>query len=79
MEIKIPHEDGMRILRDLRQERTSHEIPVIILSNSIMRNDMEEAYKHHANSFINKSMDFSIYKKRINTLVEYWSNVAILA
>lgn len=78
MELKLPHEEGMRILRDFRQERTSHDIPVIVLSNSIARSEMEEAYKHHATSFINKSMDFTVYKKRIMTLVEYWANVAVL-
>jgi chemotaxis family two-component system response regulator Rcp1 len=78
MEIKLPQEEGLRILRDFRQERTSHDIPVIVLTNSIARADMEEAYKHHATSFISKSMDFSVYKKRIITLVEYWASVAVL-
>ena len=78
MELNLPQENGMQIMRDLRQDTSSFDIPLIILTHSILRQQMEEAYKRHACGFITKSSDFDVYKKQIRTLVAYWSQTAIL-
>jgi CheY-like chemotaxis protein len=54
LDLKMPRKSGLDVLRWLRQQPLLHCLPVIILSTSAHRHDLERAYQLGANAFIVK-------------------------
>jgi CheY-like chemotaxis protein len=54
LDLKMPRKTGMDVLEWKRQHPILHYIPVIVLSSSAHRYDIERAYRLGANAFIVK-------------------------
>jgi CheY-like chemotaxis protein len=54
LDLKMPRQSGMDVLRWLRQQPALNCLPVIILSSSAHRYDVERAYRLGANAFVTK-------------------------
>lgn len=78
LDLNIPKIKGDIVLKTIKWDRTLQDIPVIILTNNLSALKMIELYKLHANGYICKSFDLSIFIKHIQQLVEYWSAVVAL-
>ena len=78
LELSIPKIGGMELLKAIKKNPRTVELPVIILTNSINVKDMVESYKQGAAGFIQKSIDFKEYSESMETIVKYWSKVAVL-
>lgn len=78
LDLNIPKLDGMSVLREIKRDRELQDIPVIILTNSINREEMLDAYRNQASGFICKSFDVKEFYRTINSLVKYWATVTIL-
>lgn len=78
LDLNIPKRNGLEVLKEIRRDRNSQDIPVIVLTNSINPTDMDVSYRHHACGYVSKSFNIEEYNKKIATIIYYWSNVAIL-
>lgn len=78
LDINVPKISGLELLKEMKNDRKLKAIPVIILTNSVIAEQMEEVYKNQASGFIHKALDFEIFCKRINLAIEYWSDAVIL-
>lgn len=78
LDLNIPKIKGDAVLKTIKQDRTLQSIPVIILTNNLAISKMVELYKVHANGYLCKSFDLSLFTKHIQQLVEYWSSVIAL-
>jgi CheY-like chemotaxis protein len=58
LDLKMPRATGFEILRWIRSKPAIAHIPVVILSGSELRDDMEHAYKAGANSYMVKPLGF---------------------
>jgi CheY-like chemotaxis protein len=54
LDLKIPHIDGMAVLRWIRQQPDLRSLIVIILTSSSQQRDIDEAYALQANCFLTK-------------------------
>ena len=54
LDLNMPVKDGFECLQLLRTERKYDEVPIIIYSTSVNKNDIDKAYKHGANYFVVK-------------------------
>lgn len=54
LDLKMPRKSGMDVLRWLRQQPVLQCLPVIVLSSSAHRYDLERAYRLGANAFVVK-------------------------
>ena len=54
LDLKMPKCSGMQVLQWLRSQPVLHCLPVIILSSSTHRHDIERAYRLGANAFVAK-------------------------
>jgi two-component system response regulator len=66
---------GLEVLRKIRAEETTKMVPVVILTSSKNREDMNVAYELGANSYVLKPDGFDGYVKKIGSLAFYWSTV----
>jgi len=72
LDLKLPRVDGLEVLRRLKTNPHSRSIPVVILSSSRERRDLEESYQLGVNSYLVKPMDFVEFGETVRTLGRYW-------
>jgi len=78
LDLNMPKVGGLKLLKDLKSNSQNSLLPVIVLTNSISRKEMQEAYRLGAAGFIQKSINFEEYRESIGILINYWSKVVVL-
>ena len=68
----LPKVGGLEILRRIRANPNTAEIPVVILTQSKEDSNIVEGYKLGANSFLVKLPDFDEFMKAVQALGIYW-------
>jgi two-component system, response regulator len=72
LDLKLPRLDGMDVLRRIRQEPKTRQIPVVVLTSSDEQKDIIESYKLGANSYIRKPVKFNEFVDAVRQLGLYW-------
>ena|SRR5690242_12607418 len=75
LEIKMPVPDGLEILTAIKSDLRLQKIPVIILSPSRKKNDIDACYERGANAFVVKSADFYEFTALIKQLGVFWARL----
>ena len=79
LDIKLPHLDGIEVLRLIKEHPGARRIPVVMLSASDAARDIETCYDLGANGYIYKPPDFIGYMSSVVGAVRYWTrhNVSV--
>jgi len=77
LDLNLPRKNGYEVLTDIRSDGTLKHIPVVVLTTSISEHDILAAYQSGANSYIPKPSGLDDYIHIIQTLSEFWMNLAI--
>jgi len=72
LDLNLPRMGGHEFLEMIKSDDSLYDIPVVILSTSRNDRDVSEAYKHHANSYMVKPVDFEEFGEMVNQLGTYW-------
>lgn len=72
LDIKLPKIDGLEVLRRIREDERTSLLPVVILTSSKEQQDLLEAYKNRANSYMRKPVDFNQFAESVHQLGLYW-------
>ena len=72
-DLKMPGMDGFELLRWVRKQPECGTIPTIVFSSSQMEEDVRQAYKLGANSFLVKPNDLKELVRLMRVIYEYWS------
>lgn len=75
LDLKLPRIDGLEVLRRIKEDEQTRNLPVVILTSSKERKDIFEAYRLGVNSYVVKPVSFDIYMKTIGTLATYWNAI----
>ena len=75
LDLKLPKLDGLEVLRKIREDERTRNLPVVILTSSREKRDIAEAYKLSVNSYVVKPVGFDNYVKTLSSLAFYWSVV----
>ena len=73
LDIKIPKVNGLEILSELRKTKNYRTIPVVMMSSSDRKDEIELSYHLGANSYIEKPKSFIELCKALPALIEYWT------
>ena len=68
-------ENGIQILKKIKNLKSSNDVPVIILSDSDSEKYKAECYAHGASSFIKKPQTVETTARKIETFFKYWLTV----
>ncbi len=72
LDLKLPKVDGLEVLRSLRADERTRNLPVVILTSSKEEQDLLNGYKLGANSYIRKPVDFNQFTESVRQLGLYW-------
>jgi CheY-like chemotaxis protein len=72
LDLKLPKVGGLSVLRALKQDRRTRWMPVIVLSSSKEDSDLTASYDLGVNSYIQKPLDFTLFRETVRTLALYW-------
>ena len=78
LDLNLPQLDGRELLKIIKADAALCSIPVVVLTTSVDRNDVQAAYESHANSFISKPADFDQYVRALQSLRDFWFQAAEL-
>ena len=59
-------------LKEIKQDPVLKSIPVIILTTSERKEDIEECYRNHANSYLTKPVGFKEFEAKVKQIGFYW-------
>ncbi len=72
LDLKLPRKSGHEVLQWIREQPRFRFLPVVVLSSSREREDVERAYALGANSYLVKPPSFEALIEMVQTLDVYW-------
>ena len=72
LDLKLPRIDGLEVLKRLKNDRRTQKIPIVMLSSSGEERDIDACYRHGANSYVRKQVDFEEHAEAMRQLGTYW-------
>ena len=73
LDLKMPKVDGIEVLRAIRADPATKQIPVVILTSSAEEKDIASSYELGVNSYIVKPVGFADFVDQVSKLVVYWA------
>ena len=72
LDLKMPKVSGLDVLKRMRSHPRTRNVPVVILTSSAERRDLEDAYASGANSYIRKPVDLEDFNGIMSGICSYW-------
>lgn len=72
LDLDMPKVDGLQILSNIKSDKFTKTIPVVILTSSSNDKDIKGCYKLGANSYVVKPLDYGDFSQAVSEIVQYW-------
>jgi CheY-like chemotaxis protein len=79
LDLNLPGKDGRAVLIAIKSDPGLAQIPVIVLSNSDAREDIEFVYRNNGNSYVVKPPDMNGMFEFVELIKCFWGDVVQLA
>ena len=76
LDMKMPFLNGIETLTEIRRRERLNDLPVVMVSTSDSRQEIQSAFQSGANSYIVKPLQFDELKIKIRDFVHYWSEIS---
>lgn len=75
LDLKMPRINGFEFLEWLRSKgpREHRFIPVVMMSSSALKEDVDRAYALGVNSYLVKPVSWALFQERIKAIGIYWA------
>ena len=78
LDLNLPRMDGREVLRAVKADETLRRIPVVVLTTSSNRQDIESSYGLRANAVVTKSIDLDAFMAAVQAIEKFWFGAAAL-
>jgi len=72
LDLKMPKINGIEVLQRLRANERTRQLPVVMLTSSDERQDILDAYRSGANSYVRKPVDSQRFNDVLEKIGRYW-------
>jgi two-component system response regulator len=73
LDLKMPRLGGIDVLKRLKSDERTRQIPVVVLTSSAEEQDVRESYKLGVNSYLVKPVAFADFTSVITQTGLYWA------
>jgi two-component system response regulator len=78
LDLKLGAESGHDVLKKIKADPRTQCTPVIVMSSSAARQDVQDAYGAYANCFVEKPFLINDFVAVIRQMENFWANIAVL-
>lgn len=75
LDLNLPGISGQDVLREIKNDEGLREIPVVIMTSSNAEDDIVQAYRLHANSYVVKPIGMEELIEITSTIEAFWFKV----
>jgi DNA-binding response OmpR family regulator len=72
LDLKLPKVDGLAVLRAIRADERTKNVPVVILTSSKQQRDVIDGYNLGVNAYAQKPVDFEQFGEAIRQIGMFW-------
>ncbi len=77
MDIRMPKEDGISVLKKIKLHPAHQTIPVVMLTSSKHEKDVLESYRHGASTYLQKPVGYHEFVKLTDSFNAYWQSAVL--
>jgi two-component system, chemotaxis family, response regulator Rcp1 len=78
LDLNLPKMNGQEVLFEIKNDKKFVRIPVVILTNSKMEEDILKTYENHANCYILKPVDLDQFLGVVKSIENFWLDIVQL-
>ncbi|EQA37551.1 response regulator receiver domain protein [Leptospira inadai serovar Lyme str. 10] len=78
LDLNLPRKNGFDVLKELKGDPDLRRIPIVVLTTSGSDRDILQTYNLHANSYIQKPVEFESFIEAMQSLRIYWFQTTTL-
>ncbi len=78
LDLNLPGRDGREVLEEMKADPALRSIPVIVLTTSTDRGDIEHAYDSYVNAYITKPIDLDAFVAVARSIEDFWLSIVRL-
>ena len=78
LDLNLPKKDGREVLKEIKENDSLKNIPIVILTTSGAEKDILKSYDLHANAYITKPLDFDQFIMVIKSIANFWIEIVKL-
>jgi chemotaxis family two-component system response regulator Rcp1 len=78
LDLNLPRLSGREVVERIRAAPELKAVPVVVLTTSRRREDVQQLYAAGANTYIEKPQDFRRFVEVLRTIQHYWLETALL-
>lgn len=75
LDLQLPRKTGQEVLAEIKGDERLKTIPVIVLTSSQAEQDVQGAYRHYANCYIAKPVDYARFAEVVRAIERFWFEV----
>ncbi len=75
LDLKMPRQDGLETLAEIRRDEKLKMIPVVILTSSKEERDLVKGYELGANAYVVKPVDFDTFRECVKLVGGFWAYI----
>jgi len=72
LDIKLPKLDGLEVLRQIRADAATQNIPVVMMTSSREGPDIKRSYDLGANAYVVKPLSFAEFTEAVRSIGMFW-------
>lgn len=78
LDLKLPKLDGLEVLQAMRTEPLTRDLPVVMLTSSMLPADVVACYRAGANSYVVKQVEFAAHARALQEIAGYWLRLNVI-
>lgn len=78
LDLNLPRTNGHQVLKHIKSTEHLRFLPVIVLTSSANRGDVQTCYQNGGNSYVVKPVGMPKLRELVHDLAEYWFRLSLL-
>lgn len=75
LDLKMARMDGLQVLKAVREDARTTSVPVVVLSATSEKVELDRCYESGANSVVRKSLDYDDLRMKMGKVYDFWITV----